>query len=67
MRLDENHIYGAVFYSKLEVLGVKKKGKYIITGSYHSFVPSSMSFGLPILSREMGAFSANPVEISVDE
>jgi len=67
IRLLPHHMYGAVLRSRLVTLNVQKKGTYELVGEYHSPVPESMSFGLPIWSREKGAVSSNGVVIVVGE
>jgi len=65
VRLDPGYVYGEVFREKLADLGVQKKGEYEIVAEYHSPIPSSMNFGLPIWSREKGAVPSNRVTIKV--
>ena len=65
--LDPDYIYGEMFREKLADFGVHRKGEYLLVAEYHSPVPSSMNFGIPIWSREMGAVSSNTVRIKVTE
>jgi hypothetical protein len=61
------HVYGVGLGCPLSQLGIKKKGTYDLLLSYHSPVPMSYAFGLPIFSREMGAIDAKPVRITVTD
>jgi hypothetical protein len=67
VNLDPDYIYGTVFYEKLRNVGVEKSGEFLIVGEYHSPVPSNMSFGLPIWSRDMGSVRSNIVRINVTD
>jgi hypothetical protein len=51
--------------TELSEINITRVGIYEIVVSYHSPIPSSMSFGLPIVSRENGTFLSNPVFIKV--
>lgn len=62
-----NHVYGVLLTSKLADFSVQKKGTYELVAEYHSPIPSSMGFGLPIWSRERGAVSSNRVTITVGD
>jgi len=61
------HVYGVVVKSGLADFGVEKEGKYQLMVQYHSPVPSSRSFGLPIWSAEDGPLSSDDVTITVRE
>ncbi|MBZ5689155.1 MAG: hypothetical protein LAP86_29470 [Acidobacteriia bacterium] len=61
------HVYGVMLKSRLSDLGVDKKGSYEVVAQYHSPIPPSNSFGLPILSTEDGTLSSNRVQITVAE
>lgn len=65
VKLLPDHVYGVVLRSKLAELNVQKSGRYELIAEYHSPIPASMSFGLPIWSREKGAISSNQVTITV--
>lgn len=65
LELWPNNVYGRSFKSSLKDLNITKAGKYKLTVQYHCPVPQSMSFGLPIWSREMGFITSNTVIISV--
>jgi hypothetical protein len=67
VKLLPNHVYGVVLTLKLVELNVKKRGKYELLAEYHSPIPSSMNFGLPIWSREKGTVPSNRVTIAVGE
>jgi hypothetical protein len=67
VKLLPDHIYGVVLKSKLAQLNVQKSGTYELVAEYHSPIPSSMNFGLPIWSREKGAVPSNRVTITVGE
>jgi hypothetical protein len=49
----------------LSELNVTHTGRYEVVVSYHSPIPRSMSFGLPIVSRENGEFQSNRISIAV--
>jgi len=67
VKLLPDHVYGVVLRSKLAQLNVQKSGTYELVAEYHSPIPSSMNFGLPIWSREKGAVPSNRVTITVGE
>lgn len=67
IKLLPDHIYGVVLVSNPADLNIREKGIYELTAEYHSPVPSSMSFGLPIWGREKGSVSSNTVKITVGE
>ena len=67
VKLLPDHIYGVVLRSKFAQLNVQKSGTYELVAEYHSPIPSSMNFGLPIWSREKGAVPSNRVTITVSE
>jgi hypothetical protein len=67
VRLDPGYVYGEVFREKLADLGVEKKGEYELVAAYHSPIPASMGFGLPIWSSEKGAVLSNRVTITVGD
>jgi len=67
IKLLPNHIYGVVLTTKLAELNVQKSGTYELEVEYHSPIPSSMSFGLSIWSREKGSVPSNRVTITVGE
>ncbi len=67
VKLLPDHVYGVVLRSKLAQLNVQKSGTYELLAEYHSPIPSSMNFGLPIWSREKGAVPSNRVTIAVGE
>lgn len=67
VKLLPDHVYGVVLKSKLAQLNVQKSGTYELVAEYHSPIPSSMNFGLPIWSREKGAVPSNRVTITVGE
>jgi len=67
VRLPPDHVYGVVLRSRLAQLNVQKSGTYELVAEYHSPIPSSMNFGLPIWSREKGAVPSNRVTIRVGE
>jgi hypothetical protein len=67
VKLLPDHVYGVVLKSKLAQLNVQKGGTYELVAEYHSPIPASMNFGLPIWSREKGAVPSNPVTITVGE
>jgi len=46
---------------------VVKGGKYKVISEFHSPVPSNFNFGLPILSRQMGAIESNTVNIEIEK
>jgi|SRR5882724_4608731 len=62
-----NHVYGVVFTCPLAELNVRRRGTYELVAEYHSPVPSSMSFGLPIWSREDGPVVSDRVTITVGD
>jgi hypothetical protein len=67
VKLLPDHVLGVVFTSTLKDFNLRKKGTYEITAEYHSPIPASMNFGLPIWSREKGAVPSNRVTITVSE
>jgi hypothetical protein len=67
IKLLPDHVYGVVLTSSLADLNIREKGVYELTAEYHSPVPSSMGFGLPIWSREKGSLPSNAVRITVNE
>lgn len=67
VKLLPDHVFGVVFTSTLKDFNVRQKGTYEITAEYHSPIPASMNFGLPIWSREKGAVFSNRVTITVGE
>lgn len=67
VKLLPDHVYGVVLRSKLAQLNVQKSGTYELLAEYHSPIPASMNFGLPIWSREKGAVPSNRVTITVGE
>ena len=67
VRLLSNHVYGIVLRSSLATLNIQKNGTYEVVGEYHSPIPASMNFGLPIWSREKGIVPSNRVTIKVTD
>ena len=67
VKLLPSHIYGVVLTARLAQFNVQKNGTYELVAEYHSPIPSRMSFGLPIWSREKGAVPSNRVTIQVGE
>jgi hypothetical protein len=67
VKLLPDYVYGVVLKPKLAELNLKKSGVYELMAEYHSPIPASMNFGLPIWSREKGAVCSNSVTIRVDE
>jgi hypothetical protein len=67
VKLLPDHVYGVVLRSKLAQLNVQKSGTYELVAEYHSPIPASMNFGLPIWSREKGTVPSNRVTITVGE
>jgi hypothetical protein len=67
VKLLPDHVFGVVFTSTMKDFNVRQKGTYEITAEYHSPIPASMNFGLPIWSREKGAVPSNRVTITVRE
>lgn len=67
IKLLPSHVYGLVLTTKLAELNVRKSGTYELITEYHSPIPSSLNFGLPIWSREKGAVPSNRVTITVGE
>jgi hypothetical protein len=67
IKLLPNHVYGVMLRSKLAQLNLQKSGAYELVAEYHSPIPASMNFGLPIWSREKGAAPSNRVMITVGE
>lgn len=65
VKLLPDHVYGVVLTSNLADLNIRKTGSYELVAEYHSPIPSSMGFGLPIWSRESGTISSNRVTITV--
>lgn len=65
VKLLPDHVYGVVLRSKLAELNVQKSGTYELVTKYHSPIPATMNFGLPIWSREKGAITSNRVTITV--
>lgn len=65
IKLLPDHVYGVVLTSSLAELNIREKGSYKMVVEYHSPIPSDMSFGLPIWSREEGAVLSNWVTIAV--
>ena len=65
VKLLPEHVFGVVFTSTLKDFNLRQKGKYEVTAQYHSPIPASMNFGLPIWSREKGAVASNRVTIKV--
>lgn len=65
VKLLPDHVYGVVLKSKLAELNVQKSGTYELVTEYHSPIPESMNFGLPIWSREKGSVRSNRVTIRV--
>ena len=65
IKLLPKHVYGVALKSTLANFGVEKQGRYEIIAEYHSPIPSSISFGLPIWSAEDGTLSSNRVTIAV--
>ncbi len=62
-----DHVYGVVIKSTAADLSVQKNGRYEVIAEYHSPVPSSMGFGLPIWSNAEGTLSSNRVTIAVGD
>lgn len=67
VKLLPDHVFGVVFTSTLKDFNLRQKGTYEVTAEYHSPIPASMNFGLPIWSREKGAVPSNRVTIAVGE
>jgi hypothetical protein len=67
IKLLPDHVFGVVFTSTMKDFNVRQKGTYEVTAEYHSPIPASMNFGLPIWSREKGAVSSNRVTLTVGE
>jgi hypothetical protein len=67
VKLLPNHLYGVVITTRLAELNVQKSGAYELVAEYHSPIPASTNFGLPIWSREKGAVPSNRVTITVGE
>ena len=67
VKLLPDHVFGVVFTSTMKDFNVRQKGTYEIMAEYHSPIPASMNFGLPIWSREKGAVPSNRVTITVGE
>ena len=65
VKLLPDHVYGVLLKVKLAELNVKRNGTYELVAEYHSPIPRSMSFGLPIWSKENGAVSSNKVKIQI--
>jgi hypothetical protein len=65
VKLLPDHVYGVVLRSKLAQLNVQRSGTYELVAEYHSPIPASMNFGLPIWSREKGTVPSNRVTIKV--
>lgn len=67
IKLLPDHVYGVVLTSSLADINIREKGVYELIAEYHSPIPSSMAFGLPIWSREKGPVSSDTVKITVGE
>ena len=67
VKLLPDHVFGVVFTSTLKDFNLRQKGSYEVTADYHSPIPASMNFGLPIWSREKGSVSSNRVTIRVGD
>ena len=67
MKLLPDHVFGVVFTLTMKDFNLRQKGTYEVTAEYHSPIPASMSFGLPIWSREMGVVPSNRITIKVVE
>jgi hypothetical protein len=66
-RLLPGELIGLQFTSSFSELGIHDAGTYEFVAVYHSPVPSAMSFGLPIWSKESGPLRSNSVIVSVRE
>ena len=67
VKLAAGYIYGSLATFRISNLNIDKKGTYEILAQYHSPIPASMGFGLPIWSAEMGSISSNSITITIDE
>ncbi|MGH7241282.1 MAG: hypothetical protein ACREGB_03235 [Candidatus Saccharimonadales bacterium] len=65
IRLDPGYLYGSRATIKVSNLNIQKSGTYDFLVRYHSPIPASMNFGLPIWNSEMGVISSNSVAISI--
>ena len=61
------HVYGVFIRSSVTHLNIQRKGTYEVVAYYHSPVPRSYAFGLPIWSREDGAIESNRATIKVED
>jgi hypothetical protein len=61
------HIYGVSIRSSIRDLNIRRKGTYEIVAEYHSPIPPSLSFGLPIWSTNEATLRSNRVTITVGE
>jgi hypothetical protein len=61
------HIYGRSIRSSIAQLNIRKSGTYEVVAEYHSPVPRSCSFGLPIWGREDGTVVSNRVTIKIED
>lgn len=66
VKLLPNHVYGVTLTTDLSELGAQKGGAYALVAQYHSPIPASMGYGLPILSRENGAISSNQILLKAE-
>ncbi|MDR2011942.1 MAG: hypothetical protein LBQ20_02600 [Rhodanobacter sp.] len=65
VKLLPNHVYGIIIITNPSELGAQKNGTYELVAQYHSPIPASMSYGLPILSRENGKIISNRISLKV--
>jgi len=65
VKLLPDHLFGVVFTSTMKDFNIGQIGTYEIKAEYHSPIPASTNFGLPIWSREKGAVPSNRVMIKV--
>jgi hypothetical protein len=66
-RLLPGDLIGLQFVSSFSDLGIHGAGKYEFVAVYHSPIPSTMNFGLPIWSRESGSLTSNSLTVSVHD
>jgi hypothetical protein len=62
-----DHVYGLVIASSVHDLNVRKKGAYQVVAYYHSPIPQSYSFDLPIWSHEDGMLRSNTVRVTIGD
>lgn len=67
VKVTPHHLFGVVLTVKLQELNLAAKGSYELIVEYHSPIPSSMSFGLPIWTRDRRALFSPPLVVHVDE